>query len=177
MTSLIYPGITFYRRMFSLLIAPSSLLAEALNKYLKREVKDVLIISGEVPLILSQIQPGKFRLKVERASSGQEVFEILQKARESLILIEHDPAFYDYNADLIRSIALLSRKKVAGNQTILLLGTRPDTWLNKFESYVHKAENIEWNIQAKQKSSPGSTMRCNQISLNEFIKTGAVFSL
>lgn len=176
MTSLINPGITFYRRMFSLLIAPSSLLAEALNKYLKREVKDVLIISGEVPLIRYQIQPGKFRLKTEKVSSGQEVYEVLQKAKESLILIEHDPAFYDYNADVIRTIGLLSRKMTAGNQTILLLGTRPDTWLNKFESYVHKIENIEWTIQDKQKSSLRSAMRCNQISLHEFIKTGAVLS-
>ena len=163
--------------MFSLLIAPSSLLAEALNKYLKSEVNDVLIISGEIPLIRFQIQPGKFRLKTERVSSGQEVYEALQKAKESLILIEHDPALYDYNADVIRSIALLSRKMTAGNHTILLLGTRPDTWLNKFESYVHKIENIEWAVQDQRKSSLRSAMRCNQISLNEFIKTGAVLSV
>jgi hypothetical protein len=174
MTSLIYPGITFYRRMFSLFIAPSSLLAEALNDYLKKEVKDVLIISGEVPLILSRIQHGRFRLKVERVSSGQDVFEILQKARESLIIVEHDPGFYDYNADLIRAIALLARKKVAGNQTIFLLGTRADTWLNRFEAYVHTMVNLEKIIQDNQKDSQHSRSRSNQIRLPEFMVTKAV---
>ncbi|WP_319580738.1 hypothetical protein [uncultured Methanospirillum sp.] len=173
MSSLINPGLIYYRRMFSLLIAPSNLLAEGLNTYLKKEYRDVLIISGEVPFVLSRIQPGKFKLKVERVSSGQEVYETLQRTKESLIIIEHDPGFYDNHADLIRAIALLARKKVTGTQTIFLLGTRADAWLNKFETYVHKAITIDMPGVDNRTGSPHSPMRSNQIRLPDFLMTEA----
>jgi len=176
MSSLINPGLIYYRRMFSLLIAPSSLLVESLNKYLKHERRDILIISGDVPLVLSRIQPGKFKVKVERVSSGQEVYETLQRARESLIIIEHDPGFYDNHADLIRAIALLARKKVTGTQTILLLGTRADAWLNKFQPYVHKMITIDMPGADNRTGSPHSPVRSNQIRLPEFLMTEALIS-
>ncbi len=176
MSSLIYPGLIYYRRMFSLLIAPSCLLSEGLNTYLKKEFRDVLIISGEVPFVLSRIQPGRFRLRVERVSSGQEVYETLQRARESVIIIEHDSSFYDNQADLIRAISLLARKKAAGTQTIFLLGTRIDTWLTRFQPYVHKIITIAMSNADNRSGSQYSPARSNQIRLPEFMMTETLIS-
>jgi len=169
MPPFMYPPISFYRGTFSIFIAPSSITSEALNNYLTKEYGKVLTITGEISLVLSRIVPREFHLRKEQVSEGCEIFGLLQKATEPLILIEHTQSLYNHDADAIRAIALLARKKVSRNQSIFMFGTRLDEWLMQFEPFAHKLTYIDGIFPEISRKNTNVIQKTAQITLDTIL--------
>lgn len=131
------------RGTFSIFIAPSSILSEALNNLLVRHPGNILYICGNFPIILSGLNPNKNQFKVKSVTKADKILSLIESADEPLILFEHEGSLYDVNADLIRPIGQICRKKGAERGTIIMIATRQDGWLKKFEPFAHQIKYQE----------------------------------
>lgn len=143
MPSLIYPQVSFSRGTFSVFIAPSHFLFEALNNYLVRERGNILSLSGNIPVILPRIRTNKRQWQIHTVTEADQILTILKESHEHLILLEHDRSLYDADADLIESIGHMCRRKVSERATIFMFASRRDEWIIKFEPFAHKFVILE----------------------------------
>lgn len=140
-------------------MAPPSTISQALNNFLDKHKGTVLYVCGNVPVILSGIATHKTQLKVKQAKNADAVLSILEETNELFILFEHDRSLYDDDADLIRQIGRVCRRKVAERGTVTMVATRPDGWLNKFEPFAHRMTYLEESVHSipgtsKHRTSP-----------------------
>ena len=143
MPPLTYPGFSFNKGTFTIFTGPSHLLSEALNNYLVRQNGSILSLSGTVPVILSRVRMNTGTWNRQTVTEAHQLLTTLEKSTQPLILIEHDRTLFDEDADYIRPIAMMCRRKVSEKGTVFIFGTRPDGWLNKFEPFAHKMEHIK----------------------------------
>ena len=169
MPPLTYPEISFNKGTFTIFTGPSHLLSEALNNYLVRQNGSILSLSGNVPVILSRTRTNTTQWNRKTVTHAHQLLTTLEKSTQPLILIEHDRTLFDQDADLIRPIALICRRKVSEKGTVFIFGTRPDGWLNKFEPFAHKMVHIEEQIHDATKTKTTIRSPYRQCTLQSVI--------
>lgn len=132
------PGSILSPSTFSLFIAPSEMIQEALNTLMSRQPRKILYLCGNYPVILPRLNPQPDKLLVRRALTIYQVQSILEEADEPLILFEHDRSLYDDNADLLPYIGELCRHKATDSYSVFLFSTRLDKWLALIEPYAER---------------------------------------
>lgn len=165
----IQPGLSFIRGTFSIYIAPSATLSEALNNYLSCYKGSILYLSGNVPVILSGVGPSKRQWRMKRVTRGEQILATLERSSELLIIIEHERSLYDDDADLIRPVAQICRQKVVEGRTIFMFATRTDGWLNKFEPFAHQLICGEELVYHRQRTKNETCIRSGQMTLEGMV--------
>ena len=79
--------------------------AQALNHNLNLQRYKVLYISGNYSSILSMLDRRFQDLEIRRAFTVFQLMTILEEARHSLILIEHDPLLYEQAVEMTEYIS------------------------------------------------------------------------
>jgi DNA polymerase I len=79
--------------------------AKALNCNLKLQCFKVLYICGNYSSILSKLDRKFTDLEIRRAFTIFQLMTILEEARHSLIIIEHDPTIYEDAAEMVEYIS------------------------------------------------------------------------
>jgi len=123
---------------FTLFIAPSETIQEALNTLMNRQRGKILYLCGNYPEILPKFTSSSTNLSVRRALTIYQVQTILTESDEHLTLFEHDRSLYDDNADLLPYIGELCRHKAEDTGSVFLFSTKLDKWLILIEPYVHR---------------------------------------
>ena len=132
------PVVALARGTFSLDIAPSPVLIPALSRSLALLQGSVLFLSGPAPAVIPRLSTSRSEKRRISLTRTPQILTALEDATEQIIIIEHDRALYDDHAYLIRPVALLCRTIAADRRAVLICATRPDGWLNTFESYAHR---------------------------------------
>ncbi|MDD1729518.1 MAG: hypothetical protein LUQ50_10670 [Methanospirillum sp.] len=123
---------------FSIIVAPSEFILEALSTLLNRSRNRILYICGNYPEILPKIKEEHKKLQARRALTAYQILSILDDTHESLILFEHDRTLYDDNTDLISTIGEMFSYKAGEGKTVILFATRFDRWLFKLDPYGNR---------------------------------------
>jgi hypothetical protein len=85
------PTVTLRSRSFNVLQAPRKMFIKALNQNLNLQRFRILYVSGNYSGILSKLDRKFTDLDVRRAFTTFQLMTILEEARHSLVLVEHDP--------------------------------------------------------------------------------------
>ncbi len=165
MASFLTPRLSFCKGTFSIFIAPTHLLAQGLTEYISRERGFILSLTSVFPVITPRIRKNRSQWKSEVVSDGPGLFTRLQEATEPLIILEHDRALYHTDADLIRPVGMLCRKKVSERATVFMIATRYDEWLSSFEPYAHKMIYVEEILTPGAESRSSVSARSGQCTL------------
>jgi len=168
MSSFLTPRVSLCKGTFSIIIAPTHLLAQGLDEYLSRERGYILSLTTIFPLITPRIRKNLSQWKCEVVTDGSGLFTRLQVATEPLILVEHDRALYNSDADLIRPVGMLCRKKVSERATVFMIATRYDEWLSSFEPYAHKMIYVEEILAGGAEGRGSASARSGQCTLEGF---------
>ena len=86
------PSVSLHPRSFNALVAPNDMFAKALNRNLNLQRFKVLYICGNYSSVLSRLDRRFQDLEIRRAFTVFQLMTILEEARHSLIVIEHDHA-------------------------------------------------------------------------------------
>ena len=89
------PSVSLRPKSFNSLVAPNEMFAKALNHNLNLQRFKVLYICGNYSLVLSRLDRKFQELDIRRAFTVFQLMTILEEARHSLIVIEHDPMLYE----------------------------------------------------------------------------------
>ena len=89
------PSVSLRPRSFNALVAPNEMFASALNRNLNLQRFKVLYICGNYSSVLSRSDRRFQDLEIRRAFTVFQLMTILEEAHRSLIIIEHDPMFYE----------------------------------------------------------------------------------
>lgn len=138
MPPVIHPEISGSSGSFSIIVAPSGILEEALSTLLSRNRKYALYLCGNYPEMLPKFSVHHRNLLIRRALTAYQILTILEEAHESLILFEHDRTWYEDNADLITIIGEFCRKKAEESRKVVLFSIRFDQWLSLIDPYGHR---------------------------------------
>jgi DNA polymerase I len=101
----LYPTISLRSRSFNVLQAPRELFIQALNRNLDLQRYKVLYVCGNHSCILSKLDRRFQDLEIRRAFTVFQLMTILEEARHSLILIEHDPLLYEQAVEMTEYIS------------------------------------------------------------------------
>ncbi|MFH0966635.1 MAG: hypothetical protein V1862_02980 [Methanobacteriota archaeon] len=123
---------------FTLFIAPSETIQEALNTLMNRQRGKILYLCGNYPEILPKFTTASTNLVVRRALTIYQVQTILAESDERLTLFEHDRSLFDDNADLLPYIGEFCRHKAEDTGSVFIFSTKLDKWLILLEPYVHR---------------------------------------
>jgi hypothetical protein len=123
---------------FTLCIAPSAMIHEALKNLLTGNRDSILYLCGNYPVILPSIAMDPCRFRVRRALTAYQVLSILEETDESLTLFEHDRSLYDDNENLFIPIGERCRQRAGESGTVILFAVRTDPWLHRLEPYAHR---------------------------------------
>ena len=149
------PDISCSPGTFTLFIAPSAVIREALSTLLSRHQGQVLYICGNYPAILPKIPFYQSRLQIRRALTAYQILTILDESDESLILFEHDSSLYEDNAELLPCLGETCRDKARTSRVIILFAERFDKWVTLIESYGNRVVyHIESEPPAKKVLKP-----------------------
>ncbi|HWQ68223.1 MAG TPA: hypothetical protein VN372_15305 [Methanospirillum sp.] len=146
----IHPEISGSSGSFSIFVAPSGILEEALSNLLSSNRKHALYLCGNYPEMLPKFSVNQRNLSIRRALTSYQILTILQEAYESLILFEHDRTWYEDNAELIPIIGEICKKKAEEFRTVILFSTTFDRWLSRIDPYGHRVVYF-LNIESKLK--------------------------
>src|SRR5512137_2809772 len=91
----LYPTITLRSRSFNVFQAPRELFIKALNRNLNLQRYKVLYVCGNYSGILSRLDRKFTELEIQRAFTVLQLMTVLEGARHSLIIVEHDPMLYE----------------------------------------------------------------------------------
>ena len=84
------PSVSLRPRSFNALVASNEMFAKALNRNLNLQRFKVLYICGNYSSVLSRLDRRFLDLEIRRAFTVFQLMTILEEARHSLIIIEHD---------------------------------------------------------------------------------------
>ena len=132
------PTITLLSRSFSALVAPRELFIQALNRNLNLQRFKVLCVSGNYSGILSKLDRRFETLEIRRGFTVFQLMTILEEARHSLILIEHDPLLYEDAKEMTEYISHAMRE-AAQDAAVLLYAPEIDPY---FEDLVKNADRV-----------------------------------
>lgn len=86
-------------------------------------------------------------MRVKRVAQADQILPILERSEEPLVLIEHDTFLFDEHADLIRPIGQICRKRGSERRTTIMVATRSDSWVKRFEPFAQQMRYQEDLIQ------------------------------
>ena len=99
------PTVSLRSRSFNILQAPRDLSIQSLNRNLNLQLYKVLYIYGNYSGVLSKLDRWFQALEIRRAFTPFQLMTVLEEARHSLILIEHDPTIYEDAAEMLEYVS------------------------------------------------------------------------
>jgi hypothetical protein len=132
------PTVSLRSRSFNALVAPTEMFTKALNHNLNLQRYKVLYISGNYSSILSRLDRRFQDLEIRRAFTVFQLMTILEEARHTLIIIEHDPLLYEDAAELTEFISK-SMRETAKEAAVLLYSPTMDKFL---EDLTRNADRV-----------------------------------
>lgn len=145
----LYPTITLRSRSFNVLQAPRELFIQALNHNLNLQRYKVLYICGNYSGILSKLDRRFQDLEIRRAFTLFQLMTVLEEARHSIILIEHDPTLYEDAAEMVEYVSH-ALSDAAKESAVLLYSPGSDTFL---EELGRNADRV-WYFDEGPRASP-----------------------
>jgi DNA polymerase I len=109
----------------------------------------VLYICGNYSSILSRLDRKFQDLEILRAFTLFQLMTVLKEARHSIILIEHDPLFYEDAAEMVDYVSR-ALSDAAKEVTVLLYSPGTDTFL---EDLARNADRV-WYFDEGPRASP-----------------------
>jgi hypothetical protein len=116
--------------------------AQTLNRNLDLQRYKVLYICGNHSSILSRLDRRFQDMEIRRAFSAFQLMTILEEARHSLILIEHDPQLYE-DASGMRDLATQAMRDAAKEAAVLLYSPGTNTFLDDLTRNVDRVFYFE----------------------------------
>ena len=163
------PTITLRSRSFNVLQAPRDLFIQALNRNLNLQLYKVLYICGNYSSILSSLDRRFQDLEIRRAFTLFQLMTVLEEARHSLILVEHDPTIYEDATEMVDYVSR-ALSDTAKEATVLLYSQGSDPFL---ENLSRNADRV-WYFDEGPRASPGLVAKAfpkaekNQTTLEAF---------
>ena len=99
-----------------------------LNRNLNLQRYKVLYVTGNFSGILTRLHRRFTELEIRRGFTTFQLMTILEEARHSLIIIEHDPILYEDSQEMVEYISQAMRQ-AAQEATILLYSPGVDPFL------------------------------------------------
>jgi hypothetical protein len=156
----------FSPNTFSLIIAPQASFGEALTVLVACK-GHILYLCGNYPEILPGLAHHSERFRVRRALTAYQILSILEESSEPLTIFEHDRSLYDDAPDLIRLIGERCRQRASENGSVVLIATRPDTWLEQLQK---SADRIVYVIIRKNETRTKKRVHSEQLALDFFLQ-------
>ena len=122
------PSVSLRPSPFNALVAPNEMFAKALNHNLNLQRFKVLYICGNYSSVLAGWTAGFQDLETRRAFTVFQLMTILEEARHSLIVIEHDPLLYE-DAQWMVEYVSQGLHDAAKEAAVLLYSPGTDTFL------------------------------------------------
>ena len=122
------PSVSLRPRSFNALVSPNEMFAKALNHNLNLQRFKVLSISGNYSSILSKLDRRFKDIEIRRAITVFQLMTILEEARHSLIVIEHDPMLYEDAQGMVEYVSQ-GLHYAAKGAAVLLYSPGTDTFL------------------------------------------------
>lgn len=145
----LYPTISLRPRSFNVLQAPRELFIQALNRNLNLQRYKVLYSCGNYSGILSKLNRRFRDLEIRRAFTLFQFMTILEEARHSIIIVEHDPSIYEDAAEMVEYVAR-ALSDAAEESAVLLYASGSDPFL---EELSKNADRV-WCFAEGPKASP-----------------------
>ena len=123
------PSVSLRPRSFNALVAPNEMFAKALNNNLDLQRFKVLYICGNYSSILSRLDRRFQDLEIRRAFTVFQLMTILEEARHSLIIIEHDTMLYENAQGMVEYVSQ-GLHDAAKEAAVLLYSPGTDTSLD-----------------------------------------------
>jgi len=101
----LYPTVTLRSRSFNVLVAPREMLIQALNKNQNLQRYKVLYVTGNYSSILSKLDRNLTALEIRRGFTVFQLMTVLEEARHSLVIVEHDPILYDDAVEMVEYVS------------------------------------------------------------------------
>jgi hypothetical protein len=132
------PSVSLRPRSFNALVAPNEMFAKALNHNLDLQRFKVLYICGNYSSVLSRLDRKFQDLEIRRAFTVFQLMTILEEARPSLIVIEHDPMLYEDAQGMVEYVSQ-GLHDAAKEAAVLLYSPGTDTFL---EDMTRNADRV-----------------------------------
>ncbi|MGD0953718.1 MAG: hypothetical protein ABR985_15240 [Methanotrichaceae archaeon] len=143
------PTVSLRSRSFNMLHAPRDLFIQALNHNLNLQLYKVLYICGNYSGILSKLDRRFQDLEIRRAFTLFQLMTVLEEARHSIILIEHDPTIYEDAAEMVEYVSR-ALSEAAKEAAVLLYSPGSDPFL---EDLARNADRV-WYFDEGPRASP-----------------------
>jgi len=124
------PSVTLLSNTFNVLVAPAEMLACGLNSHPELQRYQVLFVCGNYSRILSRLDRNFTKPDVRRAFTAFQLLTILKENHHSLMIVEHDPLFYEDASDMEEYLAIALRQ-TSRDATVLLFAPVIDRHLEK----------------------------------------------
>ena len=163
------PTVSFRSRSFNVLQAPKELFIQALNRNLNLQCYQVLYICGNYSGILSKLDRRFTDLDIRRAFTVFQLMTVLEEARHSLIIVEHDPMLYEDAAEMVEYVSR-AMSDAAKEATVLLYAQGTDPIL---EELAKNADRV-WYFDEGPRTAPRLVVKSypkaerSQITLEAF---------
>jgi DNA polymerase I len=126
----LHPAVSLKPRSFNVLVAPRQTFIEMLNRNPNLQRFKILYISGNFSGILSRLHRTITELEVRRGFTTFQIMTILEEARHSLIIIEHDPIIYEESEEMVEYVSKAMRE-AAQESTVLLYSPGLDPFMEE----------------------------------------------
>ena len=140
------PTISLRSRSFNVLQAPREMFIKAINQNLNLQRYKVLYICGNYSGILSKLDRRFQDLEIRRAFTLFQLMTILEEARHSLILIEHDPMLYEDAAEMVDYVSR-ALSDAAKEAAVLLYSPGSDLFL---ETLSRNADQVWFSMKGRE---------------------------
>ena len=124
--------------------------SQALDRNLDLQHYKVLYISSNYSSILSKLDRRFQELEIRRAFTAFQLMTILEEARHSLILIEHDPLLYEHAVEMTEYISK-SMSDASKEAAVLLYSPGTGTFLEDLTKNVDRVFYFEEGPRAAPK--------------------------
>lgn len=129
--------------------APKELFIQALNRNLNLQRYQVLYICGNYSGILSKLDRKSTDLEIRRAFTVFQLMTVLEEARHSIIIVEHDPTLYEDAAEMTEYVSRALSDAAKGS-AVLLYSAGLDPFL---EELAQNADRV-WYFDEAPRASP-----------------------
>jgi DNA polymerase I len=143
------PTVSLRSRSFNVLQAPRELFIQALNRNLNLQRYKVLYICGNYSGILSKLDRRFQDLEIRRAFTVFQLMTVLEEARHSIILVEHDPTLYEDATEMVDYVSR-ALSDAAKEAAVLLYSPSSDPFM---EDLARNADRV-WYFDEGPRTSP-----------------------
>ncbi|NPV63253.1 MAG: hypothetical protein HPY61_11605 [Methanotrichaceae archaeon] len=134
----LFPTITLRPRSLNALVTPRELFIQALNRNLNLQRFRVLYVTGNYSGVLTRLDRRFSELEIQRGFTVFQLMAILEEARHSLILVEHDPMLFE-DAEGMTEYVSGALQQAAQEAAVLLFASGVDPY---FEELVQNADRV-----------------------------------